>query len=95
MKGSLSTSCWRGEFAVACRSGLAWNDCCCYGGARCGPASGVVAHVRCGGGSMKRQHVVAFFQGSVVLRRGLHHGFDEGCIVFMRGHWLILMQGVW
>jgi len=36
-----------------------------------------------------------FSQGSMVLRRELWDGSDEGCMVFMRGHWLIFMQGVW
>jgi len=29
----------------------------------------------------------------VVLHHGLWHDFDEGCVVFMREHWLIFMQG--
>jgi len=39
--------------------------------------------------------ICGFSQGSVVLHRGLRHGSDEGCMVFMRKHWLIFMQDVW
>jgi len=39
--------------------------------------------------------IYGFVQGSVVLYHGLQHCSEKGCMMFMHGHWLIFVQGVW
>jgi len=107
--GSVSNVWWRSDLCESQFAAWVWRKCYAVyrsdstrvnGGAMStGVTSTCVASlVRESNGTVVakcRCSICDFLQGSMVLHRGLRHGFDEGCMLFMREHWLIFMQDVW